>query len=111
MNYWLLFICLFASSFISKAEEEIHHLMLPVLDSSVIDESLSSDKSVYSFTFYGLNSGRESHLPYYSIDGVQGQKDLPERNKTLTLTATPGKHIFQFFVADHYEVYSDSFRV
>ncbi|MFT5778219.1 MAG: hypothetical protein ACI837_001175 [Crocinitomicaceae bacterium] len=81
------------------------------MDSSVIDKTLGKDESVYVFNFKGIYNDGLKHRIHYSIDGKNKTVNLAS-SATLKVSATPGKHIFQFYYTSSYhEIYSDSLEI
>lgn len=104
----------------SKGEELV--LIVPIhLQSSELDTSISTSKSIYHFDFAQvLNIGSPISMTY-TVDGVKHSETFSS-NPELDILIEPGEHTFTFFLNDSYSTitsqplvikpqHKDSYRV
>ena len=105
-----LILFLFLTPLFLHAEEDFKRIRQIYRSDTEVDKKLKEDESLYTFKFNGSSELPSPVSVQYSIDGQNGKQQL--KNKTISIKAKPGKHIFQFFYNQHYyEIYSDSLEI
>ena len=81
------------------------------LDKSTKETSLSPDRSIFKFTFDGIEDRSEHRMIAFSIDGNNHKKFLSDKN-TLEVSTSPGKHVFVFYYRqDYVEIFTDTILI
>jgi hypothetical protein len=108
---YILFIILVGSSLsFSFAGKELKALPY-TLDKSVVDTTLSANEAVFKFSFKNFTDSVLSRSIDYSMDGMVDMAKLID-NSYFEISATPGKHIFQFYYSgEFYEIHTDSIEI
>lgn len=104
----LITFLIFAISINAQASKLYESYPTCTITSSLRDSSLSLTEARYTFQFVNLDGSNT--VMRYSIDGVEGASELLDN--TISIPASPGKHVFQFFYTTFYfEVYTDSLEI
>lgn len=92
------------------AQTEVKRVLQIYKTDSEVDSNLKANQSRYTFHFNAPNNINPPRYVRFSINGMESK--APLTNQEISITATPGKHIFQFFYnSEYYEVYSDSLAI
>lgn len=78
--------------------------------------SLKNDEAEFIFTCNNLqllpykNGKAQQHFIDYSANGEKNRTQL-NRHQKFTVKLKPGVYLFQFFILDHFEIYTDSIKI